>query len=81
MLNSILKRIRCRPASASMVNRKRLAAFFGAWDGAESNFDPDKLTTVAMTGVTALVRATADADGNRRHSFPRGRRRPRPAHG
>jgi poly-gamma-glutamate synthesis protein (capsule biosynthesis protein) len=36
-----------------------LAAFLGAWEGAESNYDPAKVTTLAMTGVTALVRATA----------------------
>jgi hypothetical protein len=36
-----------------------LDAFLDAWDGQESNYDPNKLTTVAMTGVTALVRATA----------------------
>ena len=34
-------------------------AFLDAWKGETANFDPDKLTTVAMTGVTALVRATA----------------------
>ncbi len=33
--------------------------FLGQWNGAISNFDAEKLTTVAMTGVTALVRATA----------------------
>ncbi len=33
--------------------------FRSAWDGPTSNFDPSKLTTIAMTGVTALVRATA----------------------
>ncbi len=39
--------------------REALAAFIGAWDEEDSNYDPDKLTSVAMTGVTALVRATA----------------------
>ncbi len=39
--------------------KEALAAFLGAWDGQDSNFDPDLLTSVAMTGVTALVRATA----------------------
>lgn len=34
-------------------------AFLGSWKGETINFDPNKLTTVAMTGVTALVRATA----------------------
>jgi hypothetical protein len=33
--------------------------FLEAWKGQNSNFDLNKLTTVAMTGVTALVRATA----------------------
>ena len=36
-----------------------LDAFWEVWDGQETNYDPQKLTTVAMTGVTALVRATA----------------------
>ena len=36
-----------------------VAAFLAAWNGPATNFDPSKLTTVAMTGVTALVRATA----------------------
>ncbi len=36
-----------------------LADFFGAWQYPQSNRDPGKLTRVAMTGVTALVRATA----------------------
>lgn len=36
-----------------------IAAFSDAWAGIESNYDPNKLTTIAMTGVTALVRATA----------------------
>ena len=39
--------------------QEALAAFLDAWDGRKANFDPGKLTTVAMTGVTALVRATA----------------------
>jgi len=39
--------------------QEALAAFLGAWAGQKTNFDPNKLTTVAMTGVTALVRATA----------------------
>ncbi len=33
--------------------------FLAAWDGESTNRDPEKLTRVAMTGVTALVRATA----------------------
>jgi poly-gamma-glutamate synthesis protein (capsule biosynthesis protein) len=39
--------------------QEALTAFADVWDGQEANFDPGKLTTVAMTGVTALVRATA----------------------
>jgi hypothetical protein len=33
--------------------------FLANWTGPAINYDPDKLTRVAMTGVTALVRATA----------------------
>lgn len=33
--------------------------FLAAWEGPATNWDPGKLTTVAMTGVTALTRATA----------------------
>jgi len=36
-----------------------VAAFVEAWSGPTSNRDPGKMTRVAMTGVTALVRATA----------------------
>ncbi|MCP5096873.1 MAG: CapA family protein [Chloroflexi bacterium] len=36
-----------------------VATFLAAWDGPTSNRDPHKITSVAMTGVTALVRATA----------------------
>lgn len=36
-----------------------VAQFRDAWAGPPSNFDPQKMTTVALTGVTALVRATA----------------------
>lgn len=39
--------------------QEALAAFIGAWSDKKKNFDPGKLTSVAMTGVTALVRATA----------------------
>jgi hypothetical protein len=35
------------------------AAFAGLWSGPVSNRAPEKITRVAMTGVTALVRATA----------------------
>lgn len=34
-------------------------AFMAGWTGPSTNRDPDKLTRVAMSGVTALVRATA----------------------
>jgi poly-gamma-glutamate synthesis protein (capsule biosynthesis protein) len=43
-----------------------LASFLSAWRMPATNRDPSKLTHVAMTGVTALVRATAtqmEADG------------------
>jgi poly-gamma-glutamate synthesis protein (capsule biosynthesis protein) len=36
-----------------------VAAFRAAWEGPETNRDAARLTTVAMSGVTALVRATA----------------------
>ncbi|MCB8966202.1 MAG: CapA family protein [Ardenticatenaceae bacterium] len=36
-----------------------VAEFLRLWNGPLTNRDPAKLTTVAMTGVTALVRATA----------------------
>ncbi|MCB8982304.1 MAG: CapA family protein [Ardenticatenaceae bacterium] len=36
-----------------------VANFLAAWQGPSSNYQPDKLTRVALTGVTALVRATA----------------------
>ena len=36
-----------------------VAAFLEAWSGPGANRDPAKITRVAMTGVTALVRATA----------------------
>lgn len=34
-------------------------AFLARWSGPSTNRDPEKLSRVAMTGVTALVRATA----------------------
>lgn len=34
-------------------------AFLANWTGPNTNYDPGKLTRVAMSGVTALVRATA----------------------
>ena len=36
-----------------------LEAFLVAWDGPDGNYRPERITRVAMTGVTALVRATA----------------------
>ena len=36
-----------------------LAAFRSAWRQPASNYRPDEITRIAMTGVTALVRATA----------------------
>ena len=36
-----------------------VAAFLAAWSGPTSNYQPEKLTRLALTGVTALVRATA----------------------
>ena len=35
------------------------AAFSALWGGPATNRDPEKITRIAMTGVTALVRATA----------------------
>ena len=43
-----------------------VSEFLAAWDGPTTNRDPQKITRLAMTGVTALVRATAtqmEADG------------------
>ncbi len=36
-----------------------VSGFLELWDGPESNRDPDRITRVAMSGVTALGRATA----------------------
>ena len=36
-----------------------VSTFLAAWEGPTSNRDPAKMTQVAMSGVTALVRATA----------------------
>lgn len=33
--------------------------FHAQWDGLTTNYDPAKITRIALTGVTALVRATA----------------------
>lgn len=40
-------------------DEEALEAFFAAWQGPDSNYEPERMTRVAMTGVTALVRATA----------------------
>jgi poly-gamma-glutamate synthesis protein (capsule biosynthesis protein) len=40
-------------------DEEAVAALLDAWQGPTTNRDPNKLTRVAMTGVTALVRATA----------------------
>lgn len=42
-----------------MGSAEDAAEFASAWAGPTTNRDPARLTTVAMTGVTALVRATA----------------------
>ncbi len=34
-------------------------AFLAAWEGPQTNYHPERMTRIAMTGVTALVRATA----------------------
>lgn len=44
-------------ALASSV--QAVSEFLAAWDGPTTNRDTSKLTSVAVTGVTALVRATA----------------------
>lgn len=36
-----------------------VSQFHAQWDGPTGNYDPAKMTRVALTGVTALVRATA----------------------
>lgn len=36
-----------------------VAQFRAQWDGPTGNYDPAKITRIALTGVTALVRATA----------------------
>jgi len=40
-------------------DEEAVAALLDVWQGPTTNRDPNKLTRVAMTGVTALVRATA----------------------
>ncbi|MBE2224687.1 MAG: CapA family protein, partial [Anaerolineae bacterium] len=46
-------------AGASTGSADAVSQFLSTWDGPASNRDADKLTSVAVTGVTALVRATA----------------------
>lgn len=46
------------------------AAFSALWDGPVTNRDPEKLTRIAMTGVTALVRATAYQMETRSITYP-----------
>ena len=47
-----------------------LAQLWTVLDAPSSNYDPSKLTTLAMTGVTALTRATAWRMETRGISFP-----------
>jgi len=42
-----------------MGEETAVSEFLSTWDGPISNRDANKMTSVAMTGVTALVRATA----------------------
>ncbi len=46
------------------------AAFAALWDGPATNRDPAKITRIAMTGVTALVRATAYQMETRSITYP-----------
>lgn len=46
------------------------AAFAALWDGPATNRDPEKITRLAMTGVTALVRATAYQMETRSITYP-----------
>lgn len=45
--------------SVSELSETAVSEFLATWDGPTSNRDANKLTSVAVTGVTALVRATA----------------------
>jgi poly-gamma-glutamate synthesis protein (capsule biosynthesis protein) len=47
------------PMTIAGNDQEAIAAFLARWNGPATNRDPAKLTRVAMTGVTALVRATA----------------------
>ncbi len=47
-----------------------VSQFISIWDTPPSNYDPDKISTVAMSGVLALVRATAFAMEQRGISYP-----------
>jgi poly-gamma-glutamate synthesis protein (capsule biosynthesis protein) len=45
--------------AASTSSGQAVSRFLAAWDGPITNWDSSKLTRVAMSGVTALTRATA----------------------
>lgn len=47
-----------------------VSAFAALWDGPATNRDPEKITRIAMTGVTALVRATAYQMETRSITYP-----------
>lgn len=47
-----------------------VSQFLSIWDAPSSNYDPNKITTVAMSGVLALVRATAFAMEQRGINYP-----------
>jgi len=47
-----------------------VSQFLSIWDAPSSNYDPAKVSTVAMSGVLALVRATAFAMEQRGIGYP-----------
>ena len=47
-----------------------VSQFLSIWDAPPSNYDPAKISTVAMSGVLALVRATAFAMEQRGIGYP-----------
>jgi len=47
-----------------------VSQFLSVWDAPPSNYDPAKISTVAMSGVLALVRATAFAMEQRGIGYP-----------
>lgn len=49
---------------------KAVAALRDVWNGPQTNYDRDRMSRVAMTGVTALVRATAYQMEIRGISYP-----------